>query len=126
MTQNGINAVFQTGVIFGRITQLSVDRGFVMSQKEMALSDFLTLLSEEMGDLPVNPSVCERILAEVKELIESLKKYEADEPLKIDDSRIMIGFVSRWTDILLDEFINHSGNIQNDTENAKKIAESEE
>lgn len=108
MTQNGMDAVFQTGIILGRITQFSIDRGVVLSFTVTALSDLLTLFSEEIQCLPVQKETNKQLLAEIGDLFKEFGQYQPDEPLKIDDSRIMVGFVSRWTEIVLNELAEQS------------------
>lgn len=100
---DGMNNLFQTGVILGRITQLSIDCGAVLSVSGMGLVDLLNLLSEELPKLPVSSSLVEKIICEIHDLSSSIYGYQPGFSLDPDDSRIMIGLVSRWTDMLMDE-----------------------
>lgn len=104
-----MNHLFQTGVILGRITQLCIDRGIVMSGSVMGLSDFFNLLIDEVKNLPVSDSLITQILGEINTLSGNLSGYQKEARLEPDDARIMIGFVSRWTDMLFDEFTNLTG-----------------
>lgn len=105
---NGLNNLIQMGIILGRITQLSVDRGVVVSGSGMGLSDFLILLAEEVKKVSVPEPVINKILDEIKPLSENLADYPRDTRLEPDDARVMISLVSRWTDLLYDELMNES------------------
>ncbi|MFA5296030.1 MAG: hypothetical protein WC382_10990 [Methanoregulaceae archaeon] len=102
------DTLFQAGVIFGRITQLCVERGVVTADPGIALADLLVLFSEELGSLPLSEKTRGTIAHEIHDLSSTLTAYEKDQRLNPDDARTMISLVSRWTDMLLDEFINDS------------------
>ena len=112
-----LNNIFQTGVILGRITQLSVDRGNVVSGSGMGLADFLHLLEDEVKKCPIREALQKKILDEINALIDNLSAYSKEARLELDDARVMIGFVSRWTDLLFDEFLDGETNQKN-TSNA--------
>jgi hypothetical protein len=108
-----MNNLLQTGVILGRITQISVDRGIVISDTDMGLADFLYLLSEEARNLPVTESLNKKLLGEITNLLHMLSGYGKGVRLEPDDARIMIGITSRWSDMLLDELTEEHDPDQN-------------
>lgn len=108
-----MNTIFQSGVILGRITQIAVQRGIVTLGDGMSLSDFLILFSEEIGMTPISDALKEKIQNEINNLMENFSSYSKGQRLEPDDARIIIGIVSRWSDMLIDEFI-HSCPSQND------------
>ncbi len=101
-TDEKSNNLFQTGVILGRITQISIDRGIVLSDSGMGLVDFLDLLQEEIKKLSLKESLAKKILDEIGNLSESIHGYTKGERIEPDDARVMVSFVSRWTDMIYD------------------------
>ena len=107
------DTIFQSGIILGRITQLCVDRGVVSAGPEMGLSDFLVLFSGELESVPLTEGTRTTITNEVNDLSVMLKTYPPNTALAPEDARIMIGLVSRWTDMMLDDFIQENGQSAN-------------
>jgi hypothetical protein len=103
------DTIFQSGIILGRITQLCVDRGVVSAGPEMGLADFLVLFSGELESVPLTEGTRTTITNEVNDLSVMLKTYPPNTALAPEDARIMIGLVSRWTDMMLDDFIQEAG-----------------
>lgn len=103
-----METAFQAGIILGRITQLCVDRGIVSTGAGIALEDLLALFTEDLSSLPVSVMTRMTINDEIHSLAGALAEYKKDQRLNTDDARIMIRLVSRWTDMILDEFINHA------------------
>jgi len=103
-----MDALFQAGIILGKINKLCVERGVAPTGAGIALEDLLVLFTEELSSLPVSASTRVTIADEVHNLAGALSEYEKDQRLNNEDSRIMIRLVSRWTDMLLDELIENS------------------
>lgn len=99
------DVIFQAGVVLGRITQLCADRGVVAADSEIALADLIVLFSDELESLPVTENTRTIISSEIHDLSQAIAGYTKNQRLNPDEARIMIRLVSRWTDILLDEFI---------------------
>ena len=112
-TDEKSNNLFQTGVILGRITQISIDRGIVLSDSGMGLVDFLDLLQEEIKKLSLKESLAKKILDEIGNLSESIHGYTKGERIEPDDARVMVSFVSRWTDLIYDELSRQSHGQEN-------------